>query len=144
MESKLSWEVVHAAGVHQTQCVPHRLGGQHALTRDRADAAISQGGCHDTGALAGHLDGAELGSHTKDNLYNFSIRVFFHSASHVTAWWGEDSSVVCGCGEDNEETIDVKLFKCALFSHNTIDISKKKEVVEETKEEEEQEEEENL
>lgn len=130
--------------MHQTQCVPHRLGGQHALTRDRADAAISQGGCHDTGALAGHLDGAELGSHTKDNLYNFSIRVFFHSASHVTAWWGEDSSVVCGCGEDNEETIDVKQFKCALFSHNTIDISKKKEVVEETKEEEEQEEEENL
>lgn len=60
MESELSGEVVHAAGVHQTQCVPHCLGAQHALTRDRADAAVSQGGCHDAGALAGHLNGAQL------------------------------------------------------------------------------------
>lgn len=73
VEGELSGEVVHAAGVHQAQRVPHRLGAQHALTRDRAYAAVSQGGCHDTGALAGHLDGAQLEGHTKDIWCEFSL-----------------------------------------------------------------------
>lgn len=60
VESKLSGEVVHATGMHQAQRVPHRLGAQHALVGDRADAAVGQRGCHDAGALTGHLDGAEL------------------------------------------------------------------------------------
>lgn len=60
MERKLSWEVVHAAGVHKTQRVPHRLGAQHTLTGDWTEAAISQGGGHDAGALTRHLDGAQL------------------------------------------------------------------------------------
>lgn len=130
--------------MHQTQCVPHRLGGQHALTRDRADAAISQGGCHDTGALAGYLNGAELGSHTKDNLYSFSIRVFFHSTSHVTAWWGGQLSGLWFYlykPLKKKRNYGCKTVLCALFSHNTIDIPKK-EAVEEIKEEEEQEQEE--
>lgn len=59
-ESKLSGEVVHAAGMHQAQRVPHRLGAQHALVGDGADAAVGQRGCHDAGALAVHLYGAEL------------------------------------------------------------------------------------
>lgn len=60
VESKLSGEVVHATGMHQAQCVPHCLRAQHALVGDRANAAIGQCGCHDTGTLTGHLDGAEL------------------------------------------------------------------------------------
>lgn len=60
MEGKLSREVVHAAGVHKTQRVPHCLGAQHALTGDWTEAAVSQRGGHDAGALTGHLDGAQL------------------------------------------------------------------------------------
>lgn len=60
MEGELSREVVHPAGVHQAQRVPHRLGAQHALTRDGTDAAVGQRGGHDAGALTGHLDGAQL------------------------------------------------------------------------------------
>lgn len=60
MERKLSREVVHAAGVHETQRVPHGLGAQHTLTSDWTEAAISQGGGHDAGALARHLNGAQL------------------------------------------------------------------------------------
>lgn len=58
MEGKLSREVVHAAGVHKTQRVPHCLGAQHALTSDWTEAAVSQRGGHDAGALTRHLNGA--------------------------------------------------------------------------------------
>lgn len=60
MEGELSREVVHAARVHQTQSVPDRLGAQHALACDWTEAAVGQSGRHDAGALAGHLDGAQL------------------------------------------------------------------------------------
>lgn len=67
MEGKLSREIVHATGVHQTQGVPHRLRAQHTLPCDRADTTVSQGGRHDASALARHLNGTQLGVHTKDN-----------------------------------------------------------------------------
>lgn len=60
VEGELSREVVHAAGVHEAERVAHRLRAQHALTRDGAEAAVGQRGRHDAGALAGHLDGAQL------------------------------------------------------------------------------------
>lgn len=60
MEGELSREVIHAAGVHEAECVSHRLRAQHTLACDWAEAAISQSSCHDAGALAGHLDGAQL------------------------------------------------------------------------------------
>lgn len=60
MEGKLSREVVHAAGVHKTQSVPHCFGAQHALASDWTEAAVSQRGGHDAGALTRHLDGAQL------------------------------------------------------------------------------------
>lgn len=60
MEGELAGEVVHAAGVHEAQRVADRLGAQHALARDRTEAAVGERGGHDAGALAGHLDGAEL------------------------------------------------------------------------------------
>lgn len=60
VEGELSREVVHAAGVHEAERVAHRLRAQHTLTRDRAEAAVGQRGRHDAGALAGHLDGAQL------------------------------------------------------------------------------------
>lgn len=52
--------------MHQTQGVPHSLRAQHALTRDWAGTAVSQGGCHDTGALTGHLNGAQLEFHIEE------------------------------------------------------------------------------
>lgn len=60
MEGELAGEVVHAAGVHQAQSVPHRLGAQHTLACDGAEAAVGQSRRHDAGALTGHLDGAQL------------------------------------------------------------------------------------
>lgn len=60
VESELSREVVHAAGMHQTQSVSHRLRAQDALACDWTEAAIGKSGCHDAGALTGHLDGAQL------------------------------------------------------------------------------------
>lgn len=60
MEGELAREVVHAAGVHQAQSVSHRLGAQHTLACDGAEAAVGQSSRHDAGALAGHLDGAQL------------------------------------------------------------------------------------
>lgn len=60
MEGELAREVVHAAGVHQAQSVSHRLGAQHTLACDGAEAAVGQSGRHDAGALAGHLNGAQL------------------------------------------------------------------------------------
>ncbi len=77
--------------MHQTQGVPHRLGAQHALTRDWADTAVSQGGCHDTGALAGHLEGAQLEDHTKDNFYHFSIQL---STACLTEFTSNGSTAV--------------------------------------------------
>lgn len=79
MESKLSGEVVHATGMHQAQRVPHRLRAQHALVGDGANAAVGQRGCHDTGALTGHLNGTEL----KGDLTDACSRVFTkRSLSH--------------------------------------------------------------
>lgn len=60
VEGELSREVVHAAGVHQTQSVPHRLGAQHTLACDWTEAAVGQSGRHDAGALTSHLDGTQL------------------------------------------------------------------------------------
>lgn len=60
MESKLSREVVHATGVHETKGVPHGLRAQNTLPCDWAESPIGQGGCHDTGALTCDLDGAQL------------------------------------------------------------------------------------
>lgn len=40
MEGELAREVIHAAGVHQAQSVSHRLGAQHALACDGAEAAV--------------------------------------------------------------------------------------------------------
>lgn len=70
--------------MHQTQGVPHRLRVQHTLTRDWTDAAVSQGGCHDTGALAGHLNRTQLEVHTRDSLYHFSITIVFRSAQQYS------------------------------------------------------------
>lgn len=77
MESKPSREVVHATGVHQTQRVLHRLLTQHTLTCDWADATICQGGCHDTGALASHLNGAQLEVETEEQFYDLSVTTCF-------------------------------------------------------------------
>lgn len=60
VEGELAGKVVHSAGVHQTESVPHRLRAQHTLACDGAEAAVGQGRRHDAGALAGHLDGAQL------------------------------------------------------------------------------------
>lgn len=58
MESELPGEVIHAAGMHQTQGVSHRLGAQHTLACDWTEAAVGQSRRHDAGALTRHLDGA--------------------------------------------------------------------------------------
>lgn len=47
MKGELAREVVHAAGVHEAEGVPHGLGTQDALACDRADATVGKGGCHD-------------------------------------------------------------------------------------------------
>ena len=60
VEGELAREVVHATGVHEAQRVPDGLGAQHTLARDWTEAAVGQRGRHDTGALTGHLDGAQL------------------------------------------------------------------------------------
>lgn len=60
VKGELSGEVVHAAGMHQTQSVSHRLGAQDALACDWTETAVGQSRRHDAGALAGHLDGAQL------------------------------------------------------------------------------------
>lgn len=60
MESHLAREVVHSAGVHQTQRVAHRLRAQDALTRDWTDPPVGKGGSHDTARLAVDLYGTEL------------------------------------------------------------------------------------
>lgn len=60
MESHLAREVIHSAGVHETQCVAHRLRAQDALTRDWTDPPVGQGGSHDAARLAGDLYGTEL------------------------------------------------------------------------------------
>lgn len=60
VESELPGEVVHAAGMHQTQSVPHGLRAQHALPCDWTEAPVGERRRHDAGALAGHLDGAQL------------------------------------------------------------------------------------
>lgn len=72
MEGELAGKVVHAAGVHQTQSVSHRLGAQHALACDGAEAAVGQSRRHDAGALTGHLDGAQLTR--KDTKYQLITR----------------------------------------------------------------------
>lgn len=46
--------------MHEAQGVPHRLGAQHTLTRDGTQAAVGQRGRQHAGALARHLDGAQL------------------------------------------------------------------------------------
>lgn len=60
MEGHLAREVVHSAGVHETQRVAHRLGAQDALARDWTDPPVGQGGGHDAARLTGDLYGAEL------------------------------------------------------------------------------------
>lgn len=60
MKSHLAGEVIHSAGVHETQCVPHRLGAQDALACDWADPPVGKSGSHNAPRLTGHLDGTEL------------------------------------------------------------------------------------
>lgn len=60
VKSKLSREVIHAAGVHQTQGVSHRLRAQHTLARDWTETAVGQSCRHNAGTLTGHLNGAQL------------------------------------------------------------------------------------
>ena len=48
MKSKLSREVIHATGVHETERVPNGLCAQHSLACDWTDASISQRGTHHT------------------------------------------------------------------------------------------------
>lgn len=83
VEGELSGEVVHAARVHQTQSVSHRLRAQHALACDWTEAAVGQGRRHDAGALAGHLDGAQL---TEEGLecHDHESRLPVHRVCHVT------------------------------------------------------------
>lgn len=73
MEGELSREVVHAAGVHQTQSVSYRLRAQHTLACDWTETAIGQSGRHDAGALAGHLDGAQLMSKDRNHCHTCFI-----------------------------------------------------------------------
>lgn len=75
--------------MHQTQRVPHRLGAQHSLTRDGANAAVGQGGRHDAGALAGHLDGAELEVRTKDSGSDYKhLQNFIATSSKEKSYTG--------------------------------------------------------
>lgn len=60
MEGELAREVIHATGVHEAERVTYGLGAEHALACDGAEPTIGQSGGHDTGALTGHLDGAQL------------------------------------------------------------------------------------
>lgn len=60
MEGELAGEVIHAAGVHETQGAAHGFGAQHALARGGADAPVGQRGGHEASGVAGHLDGTEL------------------------------------------------------------------------------------
>lgn len=47
MEGELAREVIHAAGVHEAEGVPHGFSTQHALACDGADATVGESGCHD-------------------------------------------------------------------------------------------------
>ena len=47
MEGELAREVIHAAGVHEAEGVPHSFSTQHALACDGADATVGESGCHD-------------------------------------------------------------------------------------------------
>lgn len=47
MEGKLAREVVHAAGMHEAEGVPHGFRAQDALARDGADATVGKSGRHD-------------------------------------------------------------------------------------------------
>lgn len=60
LEGKLSREVVHPTGMHETQGVADCLSAQHALACGWTNTPIGQRGCHDTSRLAGHFDGAQL------------------------------------------------------------------------------------
>lgn len=74
MEGKLSREVVHATGMHETQGVTDSLSAQHTLACDWTNAPIGQCGSHDASWLTGHLNGAQL---EQKNL------VFVHKASYM-------------------------------------------------------------
>lgn len=90
--------------MHQTQGVPHRLGAQHALPRDRADAAVSQRGRHDTGALAGHLNGTQLEVHRRDSgvisLLGPLHVGFFHKICQQSVYSEE---AICGIQGSNRD-----------------------------------------
>lgn len=60
VEGKLSREVVHAAGVHETQGVANGFSAQHTLACDWTNTSIGQCGSHDASWLTGHLNGAQL------------------------------------------------------------------------------------
>lgn len=47
MERKLSGEVIHAAGVHETQGVANGLCAQHTLACDWTNTSVGQRGGHD-------------------------------------------------------------------------------------------------
>lgn len=60
VESKLSREVVHATGMHETQGVSNRFSAQHTLACDWTNTSVGQCGGHDASWLTGHLNGAQL------------------------------------------------------------------------------------
>lgn len=60
MEGELSGEVVHPAGMHETQRVPNGVCAQHTLAGDWTNASVGQRGRHDAARLTRHLDGAQL------------------------------------------------------------------------------------
>lgn len=60
VKGKLAREVVHAAGVHETESVSDGLGTERTLACDWTDPSISQCGCHDAAGLACHLNRAQL------------------------------------------------------------------------------------
>lgn len=76
VEGKLAREVVHAAGMHQTQRVSHSSGAQHTLARDWTDAPVGQRGGHDTSWLTVDLNGTQLEmevKHVRNLLFIFCV-----------------------------------------------------------------------
>lgn len=67
MEGKLPREVIHATGMHQTQCISNGLRTEDSLARDWTEATVSQCGGHHAGGLARHFNGAQLQERTKLN-----------------------------------------------------------------------------
>lgn len=60
MEGELAREVIHAAGMHEAEGVPHGFSTQDTLAGDGADAAVGKSGCHDAAGFAVDLHRTQL------------------------------------------------------------------------------------